>query len=190
MPQALRNFSIPIGLAALLSLAYSPFGAAAEQPALAANAVAYAAPEGHGIDADKAEQAAIFKKVQGTVVIRPKAAVDGAAGKESTRPVASGDALAVGERVHAGKDAGASLTLSDGTELVLGARSSVVVREYAFNSTTQEGNILLEFLGGQLRLITGLISKKDPESLKVQAPSAVIGVRGTDFVLEAKAIDE
>ena len=128
MPQALRNFSIPIGLAALLSLAYSPFGAAAEQPALAANAVAYAAPEGHGIDADKAEQAAIFKKVQGTVVIRPKAAVDGAAGKESTRPVASGDALAVGERVHAGKDAGASLTLSDGTELVLGARSSVVVR--------------------------------------------------------------
>ena len=104
--------------------------------------------------------------------------------------MASGDALAVGERVHAGKDAGASLTLSDGTELVLGARSSVVVREYAFNSTTQEGNILLEFLGGQLRLITGLISKKDPESLKVQAPSAVIGVRGTDFVLEAKAIDE
>ena len=181
MHRPTRLLLTPLGLGLLLSLTCAPAWSAVEVAADLTPAT------GVSVHAN-AEQAGIFKKVQGAVVIRPVHA--GASAKAATRPVASGDALAVGERVHAGKDAGASLTLSDGTELVLGARSSVVVREYAFNSTTQEGNILLEFLGGQLRLITGLISKKDPESLKVQAPSAVIGVRGTDFVLEAKAIDE
>ena len=65
-----------------------------------------------------------------------------------------------------------------------------MVRQYAFNSTTQDGSILIDFLGGQLRVISGLISKKNPENLKVHAPSAVVGVRGTDFVLEAPAVDE
>ncbi len=131
------------------------------------------------------EQAGIFKKVQGAVTLRPAGSAQAQA-----RTIASGDALAVGERVHAGKDAGASFTLSDGTELMLGARSSAVVRQYAFNSTTQDGSILIDFLGGQLRVISGLISKKNPENLKVHAPSAVVGVRGTDFVLEAPAVDE
>jgi hypothetical protein len=134
------------------------------------------------VETPQAEQAGIFKKVQGAVTLRT--------GDAPARAVASGDALAVGERLHAGKHAGASFTLSDGTELMLGERSAVVLREYQYNSTTQEGNILLDFIGGQLRVISGLISKKSPESLKVRAPSAVVGVRGTDFVLEAGDVDE
>ena len=168
--------SAPFALGLLLALAAAQLHAQ-EAPVPAATAAA--APQA------EAEHAAIFKKVQGVVTLRPAADA-----KAQPRPVASGEALAVGERVHAGKDAGASFTLSDGTELMLGARSSAVVREYAFNSTTREGNILIDFLGGQLRVISGLISKKNPESLKVQTPSAVVGVRGTDFVLEAPAVDE
>jgi hypothetical protein len=128
------------------------------------------------------EVAGVFKKVQGSVSQRAAGA--------APRAVASGAALAVGERIHAGKDAGASFTLSDGTELMLGARSSVALREYRFDSTTNEGQILLDFIGGQLRVISGLISKHNPANLKVQAPTAVVGVRGTDFVLEAAHVDE
>jgi hypothetical protein len=168
-----------LSLALLLALA-----SATAYAAEAAPAAAPLAPQ-PSVHTEVPEQAAIFKKVQGAVSVRSSTAA-----KAQARPVASGDALAVGERVHTGKDAGASFTLSDGTELMLGARSSAVVREYTYNSTTQEGNILIEFLGGQLRVISGLISKKKPESLKVQAPSAVVGVRGTDFVLEAPTVDE
>lgn len=180
-----RLLLTPLGLGLLLSLICAPAWSAVESAADLTPATSVSV---HANTSANAEQAGIFKKVQGAVVIRP--VNTGASAKAATRPVASGDALNTGERVHAGKDAGASFTLSDGTELMLGARSSALVREYAFNSTTQEGNILIEFLGGQLRVISGLISKKNPESLKVQTPSAVVGVRGTDFVLEAKAIDE
>jgi hypothetical protein len=192
MHKSVKIFLAPLSL--LLGLAYAPVCSAEENPGSAAQTASFNAgvkvganegtSENSGAGAS-AEQAGIFKKVQGAVSVRPAGAV-----KARARSVVSGDALAVGERVHAGKDAGASFTLSDGTELVLGARSSAVVREYAFDSTTQEGNILIDFLGGQLRVISGLISKKSPEKLKVQAPSAVVGVRGTDFVLEAKAVDE
>lgn len=182
-----RLLLTPLGLGLLLSLICAPAWSAVESAADLTPATGVSV---HANTSANAEQAGIFKKVQGTVVIRPVNTGAGASAKAETRPVTSGDALNTGERVHAGKDAGASFTLSDGTELMLGARSSALVREYAFNSTTQEGNILIEFLGGQLRVISGLISKKNPESLKVQTPSAVVGVRGTDFVLEAQAIDE
>lgn len=185
MHRPTRLLLTPLGLGLLLSLICAPAWSAVESAADLTPATSVSV---HANTSANAEQAGIFKKVQGAVVIRP--VNTGASAKAATRPVTSGDALNTGERVHAGKDAGASFTLSDGTELMLGARSSALVREYAFNSTTQEGNILIEFLGGQLRVISGLISKKNPESLKVQTPSAVVGVRGTDFVLEAKAIDE
>ena len=147
----------------------------APAPEAAASAASYAVPTEH---------AGIFKKVHGQVSVK-KAGEAGAG-----RKVASGDALGVGERVHAGKDSGSSFTLSDGTELVLGPRSSVAVRDYSYDSTTQEGNILLDFIGGQLRVISGLISKKNPEKLKVHTPTAVVGVRGTDFIVEAPDVDE
>ena len=185
MHRPTRLFLAPLGLGLLLGLTSTAVWSTEESPASPAQATSPNAASASPITSTSAEQAGIFKKVQGAVSVRAAAAA-----QTSAKTVASGDALGVGERVHAGKDAGASFTLSDGTELMLGARSSAVVREYAFNSTTQEGNILIDFLGGQLRVISGLISKKNPESLKVQTPSAVVGVRGTDFVLEAKAIDE
>ena len=153
----------------------APTAPAPEAAVSAASASSYAIPTEH---------AGIFKKVHGQVSVK-KAGEAGAG-----RKVASGDALGVGERVHAGKDAGSSFTLSDGTELVLGPRSSVAVRDYSYDSTTQEGNILLDFIGGQLRVISGLISKKNPEKLKVHTPTAVVGVRGTDFIVEAPDVDE
>ena len=158
----------PTALTALTALT-------APAPEAAASAASYAVPTEH---------AGIFKKVHGQVSVK-KAGEAGAG-----RKVASGDALGVGERVHAGKDSGSSFTLSDGTELVLGPRSSVAVRDYSYDSTTQEGNILLDFIGGQLRVISGLISKKNPEKLKVHTPTAVVGVRGTDFIVEAPDVDE
>ena len=169
---------------------YAPFGlslllAVGSSWVQAGEVSAVSAVPSSSAHAELPEQAGIFKKVQGAVTLRPAGNAQAQA-----RAIASGDALAVGKRVHAGKDAGASFTLSDGTELMLGARSSAVVRQYAFNSTTQDGSILIDFLGGQLRVISGLISKKNPENLKVHAPSAVVGVRGTDFVLEAPAVDE
>lgn len=127
------------------------------------------------------EPAAIFKKVKGSVLVYD------AAGKQ--RRVQPGDALQANERVHSSKAAGTSITLGDGTQIMLDERSAFQLSAYNYDSTTHEGNMLLRFIGGKLRFISGLMSKAKPDSVKIQAPTAVIGVRGTDFILEAKHVD-
>ena len=178
----LRHAACSLALLALCGLstavtAQTSAPSHADIPGMATTGTASIAPA-----AGQLEVAGVFKKVQGSVSQRAAGA--------APRAVTSGAALAVGDRIHAGTDAGASFTLSDGTELMLGARSSVALREYRFDSTTNEGKILLDFIGGQLRVISGLISKQNPANLKVQAPTAVVGVRGTDFILESADVDE
>ena len=136
----------------------------------------------HGQEApertETAQPAGIFKKVQGKAQI---ISADGGARRDPT----AGVALNVGERVRTGADSGASLTLRDGSELVLGANTAVLLPRFEYDSATQEGHVLLDFLGGQLRILSGLIAKNKNDNMKIKTPTALVGVRGTDFILEA-----
>ncbi len=127
------------------------------------------------------EPAAILKKVEGQVTIT---------GKQGQRQARPGMALQAGERVQSRKSSGAAMTLSDGSRVVLDERSAFELKAYEYDSTTQQGHMLLDFIGGKLRFISGLMSKKNADSVKIQAPTAVIGVRGTDFILEAAHADD
>ena len=137
-----------------------------------------AAPAGVAQPTEKQAPAGIMKKVQGTVL------VIGANGA-SPRAVISGDAWFTGERLVTKADSAASLTLRDGSELVLAANTAVALPKFEYDTTTQEGNILLNFLGGQLRILSGLIAKNKSENMKIKTATALVGVRGTDFILEA-----
>ena len=57
---------------------------------------------------------------------------------------------------------------------------------FDYNPTTHEGNLLVDVLRGTLRMTTGLIAKLKPGQVKVITPTSVIGVRGTDFIVEEK----
>ncbi|MBK8667754.1 MAG: FecR domain-containing protein [Burkholderiales bacterium] len=70
--------------------------------------------------------------------------------------------------------------------LSIGAGSSVDLAEFQFNPTTHDGHVLISLLRGSLRLVTGLIAKLKPEQVKVTTPTTVIGVRGTDFIVEQR----
>ena len=148
----------------------------AARPAIAANpsAVATQLPQTD----TKPVPAGIMKKVQGTVLVR---GLDAAA----PRAVTSGDAWFAGERLVTKADSAASLTLRDGSELVLAANTAVALPKFEYDTTTQEGNILLDFLGGQLRILSGLIAKNKSENMRIKTATALVGVRGTDFILEA-----
>ena len=97
-----------------------------------------------------------------------------------------GGALLPQERLSTGADGIAAVTLRDGTVLTLGPDSSLDLAEFDFNSTTQEGSMWVKLARGSLRVITGLIAKLQPEKVKVTTPTAVIGVRGTDFIVETR----
>ena len=118
-----------------------------------------------------------FKSVQGEVTV-----VNG----EARRAAIVGAGLHESERVLTGADGMTSLVLKDGTVLSLGNNSTFDLSKFQFDSTTHEGNVLVSLLRGSMRMVTGLIAKLKPEDVKVVTPTTVIGVRGTDFIVEVK----
>ncbi|MFP8777444.1 FecR domain-containing protein [Hydrogenophaga sp. RWCD_12] len=123
-----------------------------------------------------AGRAGTFKQVQGEVRL----------GKDGTRSAPqSGDAVRSGERIATGRDGAASVVLKDGTVLTLGPNTTADLSQFQYDATTQEGNFALDLLQGSLRVVTGLLAKINPDRFKVKTPTAVVGVRGTDFIVEA-----
>ncbi len=118
-----------------------------------------------------------FKSVQGEVTV-----VSG----DTRRAAVVGGGLHDAERILTGADGMASLVLKDGTMLSVGKDSDFDLRKFEFDSTTHQGNVLVSLLRGSMRMATGLIAKLQPEQVKVTTPTTVIGVRGTDFIVEVK----
>lgn len=101
-------------------------------------------------------------------------------------PALPGTGIREGDRVVTGPDSAAAITLQDGTVLSLGPNASADLTHYVYDTTSQNGSLLLNLLHGTLRMVTGLMGKTNPELLKVTTPTAVVGVRGTDFIVEAQ----
>lgn len=119
-----------------------------------------------------------FKQVQGETWIGPF---------DARRAVHSGDGLRAADRVSTGRDGAAVIVLRDGTALTVGPNSMLDLSRFQFDATTQQGNVLLDLLQGTLRVVTGVLAKVNPDLFKVQTPTAVVGVRGTDFIVETQA---
>lgn len=99
-------------------------------------------------------------------------------------PAQPGDALQAADTVLTGETGSAAIVLRDGTELVVGPRSNTTLVRYAFDATSQEGSMLVQLLRGSLRYVTGLIGKLHPDKTEIKTPTLVVGVRGTDFIVE------
>jgi hypothetical protein len=72
----------------------------------------------------------------------------------------------------------------DDTDLRLGSEAEIVVDRFVFDPATTVGAFQAEIGRGVLRFITGRIKK---DGVRIGTPSAVIGVRGTDFIVEVAA---
>ncbi|PZQ64714.1 MAG: hypothetical protein DI563_26440 [Variovorax paradoxus] len=98
-----------------------------------------------------------------------------------------GDRVSPIDRISTGPASAASLVLRDGTALVLGPDSRLDLKQFHFDSTTQDGGLLVSLLRGSLRMVSGLIGKTNPDAVRVDTQTATIGIRGTDFIVTADA---
>lgn len=122
------------------------------------------------------ERAGTVKLVKGDVRV---------AGVQGERPLLPGDPVAVADRLITGADGSASVVLRDGTTLVVGPRSRLDLSAFSFDASTDNGSLLVSLAQGSLRMITGLIAKVNPSAVSVTTKTATIGVRGTDFIVQA-----
>jgi hypothetical protein len=101
--------------------------------------------------------------------------------KTETRTLKAGDKIYLNETIYAGAGSGTQLLLLDQSTFTIGADSEVLMDTFIYDPKTNDGKIVATVKEGSLKVISGLISKKDPDSLTVKVPEGTLGSRGTEF---------
>ena len=101
--------------------------------------------------------------------------------KTETRELKAGDKIYLNETIYAGVGAGTQILLLDQSTFTVGEDSEVVMDTFVFDPKTNDGKIVASVKQGSLKVISGLISKKNPDSLTVKVPEGTLGSRGTEF---------
>ncbi|MFI5447448.1 FecR domain-containing protein [Polaromonas sp. UC242_47] len=108
--------------------------------------------------------------------------------KGAARPARAGEQIQPTDRIVTGTDAAASLVLRDGTVIVVGPTSQLDLKAFQFDAVTHKGNLLVSLLQGSMRMLTGLLGKAQPEAVRIDTRSTYVGIRGTDFIVQADPI--
>lgn len=123
-----------------------------------------------------AEEAGTIKTLKGTASIQ----------RDGQNTVAGiGGKVLVSDRIHTGPDSAIGITLRDNTLLSAGPDSTLVLNRFAFDSTTHAGAVDATVKRGSLAVVSGKIARISPENVVFHTPSVSLGVRGTEFIVEA-----
>ena len=101
--------------------------------------------------------------------------------KTETRELKTGDKIYLNETILSGVSSGTQILLLDQSTFTIGEDSEVVMDTFIYDPATNDGKIVASVKQGSLKVISGLISKKNPDSLTVEVPEGTLGSRGTEF---------
>ena len=98
-------------------------------------------------------------------------------------PGGVGARLQSADVIKTGGDGSVGITMSDNSLLSAGPNSIVSLDRYAFDTTTNQGQFETSVRKGSLSIVSGRIAKQSPIAMTVRTPTAVLGVRGTEFAV-------
>jgi len=100
-------------------------------------------------------------------------------------PAGVGAKVQAGDVVTTGADGSVGIVFIDASLLSAGPNSVLAIDKFVFDSTTNQGAFESTLSKGTLSAVSGKIAKQSPGAMKVKTPAAVLGVRGTEFVVRA-----
>lgn len=100
-------------------------------------------------------------------------------------PALVGASVESGDRVITGADGAVGITLRDNTVLSAGPDSNLVLDKFAFDPQSRKGALVTTLNKGTLAAISGTLARSSPETVTFKTSSMTLGVRGTEFVIEA-----
>lgn len=84
-----------------------------------------------------------------------------------------------------GPDSATGVSFRDNTLLSLGPNSRLALDVFRFDTTTHQGAFESTLSRGRMAVVSGKIAKQQLDAMKVRTPTALLGVRGTEFLVEA-----
>jgi hypothetical protein len=101
----------------------------------------------------------------------------------ATTPAKAGDAIFASDTLRTSADGALGITLRDDTRLSLGPNSEVRVDRYVYAPGEGGLGMVLKFIRGAAVYVSGRMAKLAPESIRLEAPSGIVGVRGTTVAI-------
>ncbi len=95
----------------------------------------------------------------------------------------TGSKIYFGDSILAKEKSSAQILLLDETTLTVGENSEITIDEFIYDPQTKVGKIVSSIQLGTVKIITGKISKENPDNLEIQVPTGSIGARGTEFAV-------
>jgi hypothetical protein len=106
------------------------------------------------------------------------------------RELAINGPVYVQETVITGADGNVEIRFQDDTILSQGPSSTIELNEYVYNPDGPGSGLAFRMLEGTFRKVTGKIAEQNPESIQLESPLAVIGIRGTTTVHQVGQLGE
>ena len=102
---------------------------------------------------------------------------------QNNEKLTTGSKIYFGDTIVVKAQSNAQILLLDETALTVGEKSEITIDEFIYDPQSKVGKIVSNIKIGTVRIITGEISKKNPDNLEVNVPTGSVGARGTEFVV-------
>lgn len=99
--------------------------------------------------------------------------------KGSSRSLANGDPVCVGDTITTSQSASAQIRMADGGLVAIRPQTQLKIEKFAYRGSSKDNSLLL-LTRGACRIVTGNIGKQYPENDLLKTPAATIGVREAD----------
>ena len=98
-------------------------------------------------------------------------------------PVRVGDTVYQSDGLKTGTDGRIGIILNDDTRVSLGPSSEVSLDRFAYAPAEGQLGFVLRVVRGVAAYVSGRIAKLSPDSVHLETPAAIVGVRGTTLAL-------
>ena len=98
-------------------------------------------------------------------------------------PAQVGQVVFEADAFKTGVDGRIGATLNDETRISLGPNSEVRLNRFLYSPAEGSFGLVLRIVRGIATYVSGRIAKLSPDSIRLETPEAVIGVRGTRLAI-------
>ena len=98
-------------------------------------------------------------------------------------PAVVGTAVYEQDSLATGADGRVGLTLRDDTRLSIGPQTTIEISRFVYAQSDSQFAFVLKVVRGVVAYVSGRIAKLSPDAVRLETPSAIVGVRGTRLVI-------
>jgi hypothetical protein len=103
-----------------------------------------------------------------------------------TIPARPGEPVFATDGLRTGADGSVGVTLQDDTRLSLGPSSEVRLERYVYAPAEGSFGMVVSFVRGAAAYVSGRMAKLAPDSIRLETPAAIVGVRGTTVAVSVE----